>query len=86
MPFHAHEEKMTNVECVADLMEFSSYGALAQMFVVDALLKHATTVAQLSDAELEAWPANPMFHVHSWRGVAQQIKDKLERHLGEASA
>ncbi|WMD19665.1 MULTISPECIES: hypothetical protein [Achromobacter] len=77
---------MTNVECVADLMEFSSYGPLAQMFVVDALLKHATTVAELSDAELEAWPENPLFHVHSWRGVAQEIKRKLEKHLGEASA
>ncbi|CAB3873756.1 hypothetical protein [Achromobacter ruhlandii] len=74
-------ERMTNVECVADLMEYSSFGPLAQMFVVDALLKHATTVSQLSDEALEEWPENPLFHPHSWRGVAKEIRAKLERHL-----
>lgn len=72
---------MTNVECVTDLMEFSSYGPLAQMFVVDALLKHATSVAKLSDEDLQSWPENHLIHPHSWRGVAQEIKMKLEQHL-----
>ena len=86
MPPLPLEEKMTNVECVADLMKSSSFGPLAQMFVVDALLKHATKVSKLSDEDLDEWPENPLFHPHSWRGVAKEIRENLELHLGQESS
>jgi hypothetical protein len=32
-------KRQTNVEAIVELMEFSQYGALAQLFVLDALGK-----------------------------------------------
>ncbi|WP_185732926.1 hypothetical protein [Burkholderia seminalis] len=40
-------QRMTNLECLTDIMEFSRYGALAQAFVMDALSKHAEHIAKL---------------------------------------
>lgn len=72
---------MTNVECVTDLMEFSSYGPLAQMFVVDALLKHATSVAKFSDEDLQNWPENHLIHpIHG-----EVLRKKSKRNLSSTS-
>jgi stalled ribosome rescue protein Dom34 len=36
----------TNVQLVKRLMEFSKYGALSQLFIIDALLKQSEAVSR----------------------------------------
>ncbi|VWC30122.1 hypothetical protein BLA9940_00020 [Burkholderia aenigmatica] len=74
--------RMTNLECLADIMEFSRYGALAQAFVMDALSKHAERVATLPLDELqEQLGDHPLVSARAWHGVAQEIHTKLEAHF-----
>ncbi|WP_322090120.1 hypothetical protein [Burkholderia cenocepacia] len=75
---------MTNLECLADIMEFSRYGALAQAFVMDALSKHAKRVATLPLDELqEQLGDHPPVSARAWHGVAQEIHTKLEVHFAQ---
>ena len=79
------ENRKTNVEAVVDLMEFSRYGAVAQLFVVDALGKQAKRVA---DAAPEAFAGmnNGFINQAAWQGVAREIVQKLDAHLGCSSS
>lgn len=72
-------KQRTNVQCVTDLMEFSQHGALAQLFVVDALMKHAALVAAAEPAALDTG----FISGAAWRNVAREILGKLKAHLGE---
>ncbi|RMX08214.1 hypothetical protein D8I35_03630 [Corticibacter populi] len=69
---------MTNVEFVTELMEFSPYGALAQMFIIDAIAKHAKAVAQATPEKFES----AMLSGEAWIGVAKDINAKLKAHYG----
>ena len=76
------QNRMTNLECLTDIMEFSRYGALAQAFVMDALSKHAKRVATLPLDELqEQLGDHPLVSARAWHGVAQEIHTKLEAHF-----
>lgn len=77
-------KQKTNVEVVVDLMEFSRYGALSQMFVMDALAKHARHVADAPPEAFESMKGgfiNPV----AWQGVAREIAEKLAPYLGAAN-
>ena len=75
-------QHVTNLECLADIMEFSRYGALAQAFVMDALSKHAERVATLPLDELQKQlGAHALVSARAWHGVAQEILTKLESHF-----
>lgn len=66
---------LTNVEFVKDLMEFSNYGALAQMFVMDALAKWSDRV---SKADLAQFGSASIVSPEAWIGVAKEIKAKID--------
>ncbi|MDN7537064.1 hypothetical protein [Burkholderia cenocepacia] len=68
----------TNVELITQLMNVSQYGALAQAFVIDALTKHAEAVAALTDDEVAELDKNSAVHMPAWRGVAREIKQKMD--------
>ena len=74
--------RQTNVEAITEIMEFSRYGALAQLFIIDALSKQARAVA---DAPPEAFEGEgwEMVSGKAWQGVAREIADKLDKHLGK---
>jgi hypothetical protein len=73
---------MTNVEAVRDLMEFSNYGALAQLFVIDALSKWSGKVANTPIEELRKQFGDlPFISPDAWQSVAKEIKSKLDAHL-----
>ncbi|ARQ95419.1 hypothetical protein [Bradyrhizobium phage BDU-MI-1] len=63
----------TNVQFIRDLMEHSQYGALAQLFVLDALDKWSQQVAAASPADLDT----PLVNGHAWVGVAKEIQEKI---------
>lgn len=72
--------RMTNVEAVTEVMEFSRYGTLAQAFVMDALAKHSRAVADADPAALASMEGG-LVSPAAWQGVAREIAEKLERHL-----
>lgn len=66
----------TNVQIVNEIMNYSMYGALSQIFVMDALAKFSEAVIASDPAD---YPANSMISAEAWIGVAKEIKEKLER-------
>ncbi|MDD5363659.1 MAG: hypothetical protein PHN88_16165 [Ignavibacteria bacterium] len=65
----------TNVQKVKNIMEFSAFGPMAQLFVMDALLKQSNLASKM---EKKDWPKNSFVSYESWVGVAKEIKEKLE--------
>jgi hypothetical protein len=68
-----------NIAFVRDLMSNSKYGALAQLFVLDALDKWSERVSKASPAELDS----AMISGHAWVGVAKEIQDKINERMGK---
>lgn len=66
----------TNIEKITGIMEYSKFGALAQMFVMDAVSKFANLVANTPIEELESM-RNGLISPEGWRGVAAEIAEKL---------
>ena len=81
--FNASEERQTNIEVVTELMEFSNYGALAQAFVMDALVKFSKIVMDTPSEKL-AMMDNGFITCEAWKGVAAEINQKLARYQGKA--
>lgn len=63
----------SNIELINHLMEFSKYGALMQLLIMDAVKTHAMIIAQASDQELD----NPVVSVTAWRGVAIELLEAM---------
>lgn len=69
-------KRMTNIEFVTDLMEYSKYGAMAQLFVIEALRQYSATVANASPEQFEEW--NGLVNPQVWQDVAREIAQKIE--------
>lgn len=73
-------EDMTNVEFVTKLMEFSQFGPLAQLFVLDALDKWSQKIID-NEATVLATMKDGFIAGEAWVGVAKEINKKIkERH------
>lgn len=72
-------EPKTNLELVTELMEFSPAGALAQVFIIDAIYKHAKAVAQLDPATMS--PNHFVSH-EAWVKTAVHIKETMDAFYG----
>lgn len=74
----------TNVEFVSRMMEFSDYGALAQLFVLDALDKWSKMVAETPIEEVRRqFGSDSLINPDSWCGVAAEIQRKLKERTGQ---
>ena len=69
---------MTNTAFLQSLMNHSKYGALAQLFVMDALDKWSELVAKGDPAKIDT----PLINGHAWVGVAKEIQEKMKERLG----
>lgn len=74
---------MTNEEKVVKIMNFSKYGALSQIFVMQAL-EHFCDLVIEQESELikeqekcETEGKISMINLKSWVGVAKEIKEKI---------
>ena len=76
-----NEIAQTNVEFIVDLMNFNNSGALAQVFIVDAIMKRADTVAELDPAAID----HPLISGHAWVRCAQEIRDRMGAKYGKRS-
>ena len=76
------KQRMTNVEFVTELMEFSQCGALSQIFIIDAIMKHADAVAKADAEKLD----HPLIRGQAWIACAQEIKARMEAQYGRGRA
>lgn len=74
-----------NEELVIDLMNFSPYGALSQVFVMEAIQRYANEVIEqeekiLKDKAKEESEGKISFvDMGSWLGVAKNIKERTDK-------
>jgi len=68
---------MTNIEKVTHVMSYSNYGALAQMFVMEALLKWSEIVSKADPKKVD----NGFISGEAWVGVAKEVQDTLRTEL-----
>jgi hypothetical protein len=73
------QKPVTNVDVLVELMEYSKFGPLAQMFIIDTVARQARAVADADPATV-AWDAG-LVSFEAWQGVAREIADKLDAHL-----
>ena len=85
------QEKKTNTELVTDLMDFSRFGAISQLFVIEALTRYSSEVLENQDQVREAFaPKESPDHKFlslsinpdAWIGVAGEVKQALEDNYG----
>ena len=70
---------LTNVQLVTQIMNVSKFGAMSQIFIIDAILKQAEAVARMPLEDLKAAMANNgMVSAQAWHGVATEIADKMK--------
>lgn len=70
----------TNVEVLTEIMEFSRCGALAQLFIMDAVSRHAERVAAASVDELKGMEGG-LISPAAWQATAAEIVGKLRLHF-----
>lgn len=73
------QKPVTNVGVLVDLMEYSKFGPLAQMFIIDTVARQARAVAD-ADPATAAWDGG-LISFEAWQGVAREIADRLDAHL-----
>lgn len=69
-------KRKTNIEFVNSIMEFSRHGAMAQVFVMQAIENYAKAVAAATPEQLDT----PVVSGHVWHGCATEILAKLSEH------
>jgi hypothetical protein len=67
----------TNTAAVRDMMEYSNFGALAQLFIIDAISKHAEAVSKATPESVDTG----LIAGAAWVGVAKEIRAKMDVHL-----
>lgn len=75
---------VTNAEFLDDLMHFSSYGALVQVFVLQALVEYGGLVGAADPDQMarEMGSSARLLSPHAWIGVAREVHGKVTSHLG----
>jgi len=71
-------KRETNEELVSRLMNFSPYGGLCQVFILQALEQYSKSVMEADPAELES----PMISGQAWAGQARHIHTEINKHFG----
>jgi hypothetical protein len=70
----------TTEKFVLDLMTHSRYGALAQLFVIEAISKWSEIIAEADAAKVD----NGLICGQAWIAVAKEISAKIDAHMGSS--
>ena len=73
------EGRESNAELVARLMDFPKSGPIMQVFIIEALRRYA---AECEGASAEKMNLGPISG-HAWKRCAIELRDEIEKHLGE---
>jgi hypothetical protein len=66
-----------NVKFVKRLMEYGPYGALQQIFILQAIEKYAEVCAKADPKSIDG-----LFNGEAWVGTAKFLKSELDKHYG----
>ena len=66
--------RKSNEEFVTDLMNYSRFGGLVQVFVIEAIRSYAEAMATADPAKFDS----DLLNGKAWIGVAQEVKAKLD--------
>lgn len=82
LDYREAQKRMNNEDFVLDMMRWSSFGALAQIFIIDAIGKQAQRVAETPIEEVrKAFGDGSFIHPDAWHGVATEIFTKMKERL-----
>jgi hypothetical protein len=70
------ERPQTNTEFITELMEYSKYGGLAQVFIIEAIRYYSEQVAKSNPTSVED---NQLISPKLWRAVATEVHEKLQK-------
>jgi hypothetical protein len=70
----ANRHRTTNEEFVADLMAFSKFGALTQVFILEALRFYADVISKTDGKDNPSAMVNPAI----WRAIAEEVKSRID--------
>ncbi len=70
-------KRKTNTQFVRDMMEYSDFGALAQVFILDAIYKFSESIAHETPKAMERAMKGSFVSAEAWHGVAKEIHRKL---------
>lgn len=66
-------KRETNTQIVRRMMEHSQFGAMSQMFIMEAISRYAKQCAEVDAAVFDS----PLINGAAWVGVAKEIRDTL---------
>lgn len=72
------EKPLTNVELVVEMMEYSRYGAVVQLLIVEAIRKYPEAVSQADPATFDS----PFINGTVWVAVAEEVRQKMKANYG----
>lgn len=75
------DKNMTNIQFMESLMTYSNYGALVQVFVIEAIRNYSESVI----ADTSVWPDNALVAQATWKGIAQEIMVKSNSKYGKGT-
>jgi hypothetical protein len=70
----------TNSEFVAELMDFSSKGALMHLFIMQAIEQFAKSVVEIGKEELEALMKDHIVDGGAWYDTAEEVLTRIQQH------
>ena len=74
MPKNKH---LNNIEFVTQIMKYSSYGALSQAFIIEAVRRYSEDVIE-HEHEVRESMMNHIINPEAWLGVAREIDKKIK--------
>lgn len=70
---------MTNIELVTNIMEFSEYGSMSQLVVMEAIESYVRNIESRGvDALVEAWGEDFLINPRRWFRTCVEIREKLD--------
>lgn len=64
----------TNSDKIKNIMQYSKHGALAEVFVIQALETYSNSVIESK----RKWPNDSMISQNAWKSIAQEVIEKLK--------
>ena len=79
----ATKKRETNEQIIKRLMNFGPFGAMQQMFIIDAITKAAANFQKMTPeemAELGKKYQNSLVDMESWAKCGKYLGDELDKH------
>lgn len=72
----------TNEDLVKDLMNYSPYGMLCQMLIIEGITRYVNDVAKAEPEDFQKFGA--FINPEAWIGCAKDIKQRMDAFYGRS--